>query len=390
VRVLLGCSIGGLGHLTPVVAAARALRSLGHDTLVLVPPSLSEAAADSGVAFRVGAEPPRPVIDQVWARVRAGPPEAVIGLIDRELFADACTLAMLGPAEEVFDRWRPGIVVREPCEYATAVMAHRARIPHLQVGLSLSAIEHAVIEDVSETLEPHGTGVAAAIASAPYLTSFPASLDPSPWTDTRRFRNPVPDPAPLPGWSHADDRPLVYVTFGSVLGHLPEARAVYRIALDAVAELPVCVLMTVGNATDPSSLGAIPENTHVERWVPQHDVFPHADLVVCHGGSGTTLGALAAGLPLVVCPLFADQSANGHLVRTAGAGLVVSPQHAASGGLGSLGAADIAPLRQAINAVLGEPRHRRAAERIALQIALTPTLEDRLAELIPGSPPPAG
>jgi UDP:flavonoid glycosyltransferase YjiC (YdhE family) len=382
-RVLLGCSIGGLGHLTPVVAAARALDSLGNDPLVLVPPALSAAAADAGVSFRVGDEPPRSVVDCVWERVRAGPPEAVVGLIDRELFADHCTRAMLPAATELVDRWRPQVVVREPCEYATALMAHRAGIPQLQVGVSLSAIEHAVIEAVSATLERHAGGVSAAIASAPYLTSFPASLDPSPWTETVRFRYPDPAPAPLPDWWPGDDRPLVYVTFGSVLGHLPEARAVYDTALDAVADLPTRVLMTVGNVTDPLALDPVPENTRVARWVPQQDVFPHAELGVCHGGSGTTFGALAAALPLVVCPLFADQSANGRLVDDAGAGIVLVPRGRAAGGLGSLGPADVSPLREAIGAVLGEPRYRRAAAEVAREIALTPTLETRLAQLIP-------
>ena len=87
VRVLLGCSLRGCSvTFWPVVAVARALGRLGHDPLVLVPPSLSEAASDAGVAFRVGGEPPQSVIDAVWEQVKAGPPEAIVGLIDRELF----------------------------------------------------------------------------------------------------------------------------------------------------------------------------------------------------------------------------------------------------------------------------------------------------------------
>ena len=64
---------------------------------------------------------------------------------------------------------------------------------------------------------------------------------------------------------------------------------------------------------------------HVERFVPQADVFGHASLVVTHGGSGTTLGALAAGLPLVVVPLFADQPDNARRVEAVGAGVIAEP-----------------------------------------------------------------
>ena len=386
VRVLLGCSLGGLGHLMPVVGVAQALGRLGHEPLVLVPPSLAEAASETGVAVRVGGEPPRPVIDAIWERVRAGPPEAVVGLIDRELFADRGTEAMLPAARDLFDVWGPEIVVREPCEYATAVLAHGAGIPQLQIGVSQSAIELGVLEMVGDMIERHRAGVVAAVTAAPYLTSFPASLDPSRWPDTRRFRLPSPAWAPLPDWWPGDRRPLVYVTFGTVLGHLAESRAAYRTVLDAVADLPARVLMTVGHAVDPAALVPVPSNTHIERWGPQSDVFREARLVVCHGGSGTTFGALAAGLPLVICPLFADQTANAQLVHEAGAGLAVFTSDDAAGGLRSLGSADVAALRGAIEFVLAEPTYRQTAGRLAREIAGTSTLEETLAQLLAENP----
>jgi broad specificity phosphatase PhoE len=62
-----------------------------------------------------------------------------------------------------------------------------------------------------------------------------------------------------------------------------------------------------------------------ESWVPQIEALPHAALVVCHGGSGTMLGALAAGLPLVVMPLFADQYYNARRIEALNAGISVDP-----------------------------------------------------------------
>ena len=46
----------------------------------------------------------------------------------------------------------------------------------------------------------------------------------------------------------------------------------------------------------------------------------HADAMVGHGGSGSTLMAMAAGLPLAVVPLFADQPQNARRVAALGAG----------------------------------------------------------------------
>ena len=102
-------------------------------------------------------------------------------------------------------------------------------------------------------------------------------------------------------------------------------------ALRAVAELPVRVLLTVGNDLDLDALPSVPDNVRVERWVPQQDVLGHAAMAVVHGGSGSTLGAIAAGVPLVVVPLFADQPENARRVAEVGAGLSVEPDREDSG-----------------------------------------------------------
>jgi UDP:flavonoid glycosyltransferase YjiC (YdhE family) len=385
-RVLFATSLGGLGHLEPVVTVAQAARRVGHEALVIVPPALAAAAERTGLDHVVGDEPPRSFIEEMWARVRAGPPEAVAGLIDRELFADRCTQAMLAGVRAARDSWRPDFIVREPCEYASAVAAQEAGIAQVEIGISLAAIERDVLDMVTPIIERFCPGVAAAIATAPYVTSFPASLDPSPWPDTRRFRRPEQAGRPLPDWWPGRDGPLVYLTFGSVLGHLPEAPGVYRSALEAVSGLAARVLLTVGRGIEPGRLARLPDNTHVEQWVPQSDVLAHASVVVCHGGSGTTFGALAAGVPLVVCPLFADQGMNGRVVESGGCGLVVSGRDLAIGELRGLGPSDVAPLREAIERVLSEPSYRTGAQHVAAELAAQRTLDELIKELLP----PAG
>jgi len=98
--------------------------------------------------------------------------------------------------------------------------------------------------------------LASAIGAAPYLSSFPETLDPSPWPDTRRFHQPAAPARPLPdGWPTGSVRPLVYITLGTVLGTLPEAASVYRTVLDAVSELPARVLLTVALPSTWASSG---------------------------------------------------------------------------------------------------------------------------------------
>ncbi len=378
----MGCSLGGEGHLIPLSEVGRAIERAGHEVLVLVPPALVRSAERGGLPYQVGDEPPRRFIDEIWGRVRAGPADAVAGLIDRELFAGAAMEAMLPAARELRDKWQPEFVVREPCEYASAIVAHEAGIPQAQVGISLSRLEFGVREMVAPILEPFASGVASAIASAPYVTSFPPSLDDSPWPDTRRFRPPSAMTDLVGKPRRDDDQPLVYVTFGSVLGHLPGALDVYRVALAAVAGVPARVLVTVGRATEVASLGPIPENTRVEQWIAQDAVLQQAALVVCHGGSGTTFGALSAGIPLVVCPLFADQARNGRAVRSAGAGVVIESRQPSASGVRSLGPDAAGAMRTAIEEVLNEPAYHHAAARIAAEMAAMPMLDEVVEQLL--------
>jgi hypothetical protein len=60
---------------------------------------------------------------------------------------------MLGTARAVRDSWQPELVVREPCEYASAVAADEAGIAEVAVGISLAAIERAVLETVAPIIE---------------------------------------------------------------------------------------------------------------------------------------------------------------------------------------------------------------------------------------------
>jgi MGT family glycosyltransferase len=170
-----------------------------------------------------------------------------------------------------------------------------------------------------------------------------------------------------------------------VLGHMSIAADVYRVALAALARLDVRVLLTVGHRVDRTGLEPVPANVHVEPWVEQARVLAEADLVVCHGGSGTVFGALAAGVPLVVTPLFADQFVNGRRVADCGAGLVVEPERGDdSGARQVLGDRDVPRIADAIDAVLGTVSYRRNARRIALEMAAAPSVDEVLDALLAG------
>ncbi len=385
-RVLAACSLGGAGHLHPLLPFLGAARRLDHEVLVTGPPSMGEMVERAGHPFHAGAEPPEDEVAPLRERLPVAPPLEASVLGNRELFGRLATTAMLPSMERLCAEWEPDLVLRDPCEYSSAIVAGQLGLPAAQVAISLAQAEAGSIDIAAPALEAHRRGLVDELVASPYLTRFPASLDPSPFPTTVRFREPnAPTGDPLPDWWGGSTAPLVYVTFGTVLGYMTLAAEVYRTALAAVRGLDVRVLLTVGRRFDRAGLGPIPANVHVEAWVEQARVLAEADLVVCHGGSGTVFGAVAAGVPLVVVPVFADQFENGHRVARTGAGRVVeSEQPRAAGSREVITEADAPRVAEAIREVLAAQSYRERSLVIAAEMAATPTVDEVLATLLTG------
>ena len=112
------------------------------------------------------------------------------------------------------------------------------------------------------------------------------------------------------------DVPTVYFTLGTVYNM--ESGDLFQRVMAGLRDLAADVIVTVGRDLDPDELGPQPPNVHIERFVPQAELLPHCDLVVSHAGSGSVLGALAHGLPMVLIPIGADQPLNAARCRDAG------------------------------------------------------------------------
>ncbi|MQA63125.1 MAG: hypothetical protein GEU86_16905, partial [Actinophytocola sp.] len=174
------------------------------------------------------------------------------------------------------------------------------------------------------------------------LTLFPGGLEDLACSTAAlsRFRDPAWDAfATRP--ARAARRPFVYATFD------------------------IDVLFTTGRDVDACEFGTPPPNVRVVDWIDQIGVLGEATAVLCHGGGGSTLGALAAGVPLVVVPLFAgDQFINAQRIAAVGAGVQAAPEARA--------------IRAALQAVLAGGQFRVAAKVLAAELAAQPSTDDAL------------
>lgn len=200
------------------------------------------------------------------------------------------------------------------------------------------------------------------------LTSRDYDFVPAGLPANARYVGPqLDDPAWVEPWTppwtaEQRDAPLVLVSLGST--YQKQDRALASIA-SALGTLPVRGLVTHGNASAPPAT----KNVAIARSVPHASVLPLASAVVCHGGHGTVMKALAHGLPVVVVPFGRDQRDNGARVEVAGAGLSLSP---------SAGPAKIA---RAVRRVLDDPAFRAGAQKRAAGIARDVEADLAVAEL---------
>jgi hypothetical protein len=191
----------------------------------------------AGFPFRAGSEPSEEQVAAIRERLPVAPAAEASVLGKRELFGRLATAAMLAGMEEAWDDWVPDLVLREPTEYASAVLAARTRTPIAQVAISLAEAEAGSIAAAAPALEEHHQGLVVELRAQPYLTRFPASFDPSPFADTVRYHEPREMPVSLPDWWRGSEAPLIYMTFGPVLGYISIAAETYRTALKAVERM---------------------------------------------------------------------------------------------------------------------------------------------------------
>lgn len=153
-----------------------------------------------------------------------------------------------------------------------------------------------------------------------------------------------------------NDRPIVYVTEGTAQVQAPR---LLPIAVRALADLPIDVVITTGRHRNPQDVGVVRAgNIHVHPWVAHSDLFPKLSAIVTNGGSGTVRGALCAGIPLVIVPMEWDQLENAQRVADAGAGIRIPLKRCRDD-----------TLRDAVRRVLDDPSFADNAKRLGATFA---------------------
>lgn len=372
------------GHYNPLVPLGWALRAAGHEVVVACHPSFAPTVTQAGLP----ALPAGPEVDVLevlkgrlskrsWEPKAPEAPEAapnarrrLLGLRIGVDSADAMADDVLAFARS----WRPDLVVFEPNAFVGPLVATLLGIPSVRLLWTVDFTAR-LGELEAELVEP--------MASRFGLTTIGAlgtvTLDPCPprlqvVDDLPRhpFRYvPYNGPAVLPDWlREPPSRPRVCVTWGTSLDGLGLDHMVLAPrVVEALADLDVETVVAVTDRQcdlfpDP------PANVRHIGPVPLQPLLATCDAVVQQGGGGTTMTALAAGVPQLVVPHMPDQIFNARHLEATGASRTLTADEATVDGL-----------RDAVHALLTDPGHRDAAARLRAESDARPTPAQTVALL---------
>jgi hypothetical protein len=168
-----------------------------------------------------------------------------------------------------------------------------------------------------------------------------------------------------PPWPADNDDPIVLVGFTS---NFQDQGPLLRRVVEALSTLPVRAVVTRGQMLDADEVTGT-ANVAVVASAPHNQILAEAALAVTHCGHGTTMKALAAGVPMVCVPMGRDQDDNAARVVHHGVGVRLSPRAA------------VAAIRGAVLDVLGNDRYRAGAAAMAAAIAEEARSADAVTEI---------
>ncbi len=130
----------------------------------------------------LGDDPPTESVAEIWEEFASATPRRRARLVDGLLFPGPQAEALLPTMEKAIRSWRPDLILREPCEYASAVAALNSGVTQATVAISQGRVEASALRLAGPTLDRRRARTAAALRQAP---TCPGSRAPSTATTSR-------------------------------------------------------------------------------------------------------------------------------------------------------------------------------------------------------------
>jgi len=366
------------GHVNALIGAAEKLIARG-DSVEWVTYDLERHGSTKRLLARV---PGLTVRELVHAGRQLEPTRAGAGLLahaDQRLqrMFDGMLHAprqLQEPAREAIRESRPDAIAIDPMSYGFIIAASLEQVPFgCLTTFNILAPAHLACEraEWDRALDPARREWFEENGLAPPRFKNLLYLSPALntcWT-TQEFvgdRAEVPPATHLVGPSRSDlvagegsdgfpwdrlraDRPLVYLSFGTIYYWRPELLCTFA---RAAQELGAQLVLSA-QQMDADFLRQLPGDVIALPWIPQRMVLSRADAFVTHASTNGITEALDCGVPLFAVPLASDQPVGAYFVESAGAGVARAPE-----------AIDDQVALDGLRQLLEDGRYKAAASRV--------------------------
>lgn len=165
------------------------------------------------------------------------------------------------------------------------------------------------------------------------------------------------------------ERPLVYVSMGTVINDRPDF---YSKCIDAMRGEAVDMVISCGDAVDAASLGELPKNVKVFPYVNQLEILSKASVFITHCGMNSVSESLYMETPMVLYPQTNEQAAVARRVTEIGAGIRLKDDSADG-------------IREAVHNLIKTEGYAKAAQKCAEDFRNSPGIEGA-ADFIENAP----
>ncbi|KIO78799.1 glycosyl transferase [Pedobacter lusitanus] len=358
------------GHISPTLSIGSSLIARGHEVKWIGITPLADKHIPEGGEFiypEADLEEYQEEITRILKRQDDGPscsgPE-VMKLALEETYVPFARMMMKGLGKFA-DEWKPDVIVNDCITFAGALCAHVKGIPSVtttpvppdvmgDTATSAPKIfewQQQLIKGLQKELGiiEDGIFIHSNKLNLVFTSQAFAGFEEVP--SHMRFVGPVkgrPNHAAF-DWERLAKAttPKIFVSLGTLLVDI--RAAFFQKLIDAFANEPVTIIA----ATNPDIFEQWPANFIVNSFVPQAELMPHMDAVICHGGFNTVNDTFTNGLPMLITPIAYDHFHTAKLIENAGCGISIRYKRL-----------KIAELRNAVFELLGNPKYRNAALRI--------------------------
>jgi MGT family glycosyltransferase len=272
---------------------------------------------------------------------------------------------MMNSLGKVVDEWKPSVIVNDCITFAGALCAHIKGIPCVTttpvppdvMGNSAGSApkifewQQNLVKGLQQEFGVYGDEIVIHSNKMNIVFTsqeFAGITNPMPHM---KFVGPVkgrPNNAAF-DWERLKTvtRPKVFVSLGTLLVDI--RKEFFQKLIDAFADTELTIIA----ATNPDIFEQWPDNFIVNGFVPQSELMPEMDVVICHGGFNTVNDSFMNGLPMLITPIAYDHFHTAKLIENAGCGIKIRYKRLRT-----------ADMRNAVFELLANPKYKSAAQNV--------------------------